>query len=65
MKVEVRDGKLCVEIEMQEPKLSASGKSYVVASTHGNMKSEATVSFQGQDCAITIGLNAYVKPSRG
>ena len=57
MTVEIRDGKLCVEIDMQKPEPSASGKTLVVASTKGNVVT--TVVVDGKP--VTIGLNAYIK----
>lgn len=49
---------LVVEIKMNaKPELSASGKSKVVASTHGNQAT--TVVVDGKP--VTIGLNAYIK----
>ena len=56
MKARIEGGKLIVEIEMQQPTRSASGKTLVVASTRGNVKTDVMV--QGQ--AVTIGLNAYI-----
>ena len=56
MKARIENGKLIVEIEMQQPTRSASGKTLVVASTRGNVKTDVMV--QGQ--AVTIGLNAYI-----
>ncbi len=58
MNVEIRDNKLCIEIDLEEPKLSASGKSLVVASTRGNTVSSAEIDGK----PIVIGLNAYIKP---
>ena len=58
MKAEIKDGKLVITIDMQDPEPSASGKTLVVASTHGNMNSGVKV--QGKD--VIIGLNAYIKP---
>lgn len=57
-KIEDRGGKrvLIVEIDMQPPTRSASGKTLVVASTHGNAPSTASVDGK----AVTIGLNAYI-----
>lgn len=54
-----RDGKkfLVIEIEMTPPTLSASGKTYSVASSHGNMPTTATV--EGKP--VIVGLNAYIK----
>lgn len=57
MKVEIRGGKLIVEIDLQEPTLSASGKTLVVATSHGNQTT--TAMYDGQP--ITIGLNAYIR----
>ena len=58
MKVEIKGNKLVIEIDMETPpKVSGSGKSLVVASTHGNVTTTATV--QGK--AVTIGVNAYIK----
>ncbi|NLC69780.1 MAG: hypothetical protein GX751_00305 [Desulfuromonadaceae bacterium] len=58
MSVEIRDNKLCIEIDLEEPTPSASGKTLVVASTRGNMVTEAKVNGK----PVTIGLNAYIKP---
>ena len=41
----------------QPPKLSASGKNFTVASTHGNRQTEAEVNGK----KITIGVNAYIR----
>jgi len=38
------------------PIASASGKTLVVASSHGNQKTEATVNGQ----AVIVGVNAYI-----
>jgi len=57
MKAEVKDGKLLIEIELQEPTPSTSGKTLVVASSHGNQTT--TAMFDGQP--IIIGLNAYIR----
>lgn len=57
MDVEIKNGKLVITIDMQRPTPSASGKTLVVASTHGNVVSQAKVDGK----AVTIGLNAYIK----
>ena len=57
MKVEVRDKKLFIEIDLQEPTLSASGKTLVIATSHGNQQTVAM--YEGQP--ITVGLNAYIR----
>lgn len=58
MKVEIRDNKLCIEIDLEKPTPSASGKTLVVASTRGNAVTDAMVDGK----PVTIGLNAYIKP---
>jgi len=56
MKVEIRDGKLCIEIDLEKPTLSTSGKTLVVASTRGNAVTDVLVDGK----PVTIGLNAYI-----
>jgi len=56
MNVEIKGKQLVVTIDMQEPAPSASGKTLVVASTHGNQATTATI--KGKP--IIIGLNAYI-----
>ena len=58
MTVEVKGNKLYIEIDLQEPTPSASGKTQVVATTRGNVLTTAEVNGK----PITIGLNAYIKP---
>ena len=36
MNVEIKGNKLCIEIDLEKPTPSASGKTLVVASTRGN-----------------------------
>lgn len=57
MDVKIENGKLIISIEIQEPTPSASGKTLVVATTHGNMTTD--VEIDGKK--VTIGLNAYIK----
>ena len=57
MTVEIKDNKLYIEIDLEEPTPSASGKTLVVASTHGNTVTTALVNGK----PLTIGLNAYIK----
>ena len=57
MKVEIKEGKLIIEIELQEPTPSTSGKTLVVASTHGNQATNLLIG----DKQLIIGLNAYIK----
>ncbi|NBJ15720.1 MAG: hypothetical protein FNP40_09145 [Dehalobacter sp. 4CP] len=57
MKVEIRDNKLCIEIDLETPTPSSSGKTLVVASTRGNTVTD--IEIDGKP--VTIGLNAYIK----
>jgi hypothetical protein len=57
MKVEIKDSKLFIEIDLETPTPSSSGKTLVVASTHGNTVTTAEVDGK----PVTIGLNAYIK----
>ncbi len=57
MKVEIKGNVLTIEIEMTKPTPSASGKTLVVASTHGNQPTAAQVNGK----PIIIGLNAYIR----
>jgi hypothetical protein len=57
LKVEIKDNKLFIEIDLEKPTPSSSGKTLVVASTHGNVVTSAKV----EDKPITLGLNAYIK----
>lgn len=58
MNVEIRDNKLYIETDLETPTPSASGKTLMVASTRGNMVTNAKVN----DKPVIIGLNAYIKP---
>jgi hypothetical protein len=57
MKVEVKNGKLHIELEMQEPTPSKTGKTLVVASSHGNQTTTAVVDGK----PVTLGVNAYIR----
>lgn len=57
MKVEIKDNKLFIEIDLEKPTPSASGKTLVVASTHGNTVTSAEVDGK----PVIVGLNAYIK----
>lgn len=57
MTVEIKNCKLCIEIDLETPTPSSSGKTLVVASTRGNAVTTAMVDGK----PITIGLNAYIK----
>ena len=56
MKVEIKGNDLIITIPMQKPTPSASGKTLVVASSHGNQPTSSQV--YGKP--IIVGLNAYI-----
>jgi hypothetical protein len=58
MSVEIKNNKLYIEIDLEKPTPSSSGKTLVVASTRGNVATSAEVDGK----PVTIGLNAYIKP---
>jgi len=57
MDVKIENGRLIISIELQEPTPSASGKTLVVATTHGNMVTQCLI--DGKN--VVVGLNAYIK----
>ena len=57
MEVKIENGKLMIGIDLQEPTPSASGKTLVVATTHGNVVTQCLI--EGKN--VVIGLNAYIK----
>ncbi len=57
LKVEIKENKLLIEIDLEKPTPSASGKTLVVASTHGNTVTGAEVDGK----PLIVGLNAYIK----
>jgi len=57
MDVKIENGKLHITIDLQEPTPSASGKTLVVATTHGNMPTQCMINGK----PVVIGLNAYIK----
>ena len=58
MQATIKDGKLIIEIDLQNPPVpSASGKTLVVASTRGNQVTDLII--EGQP--VVIGVNAYIK----
>lgn len=52
----IEKNELVIRIPLQAPAPSASGKTLVVASSHGNQKTEALVDGK----PVTIGVNAYI-----
>ena len=59
MKVVIEKSELVIRIPLGTPTPSASGKTLVVASSHGNQQTDCELKGFGR---IVVGLNAYVKP---
>ena len=49
---------LTIEMDLETPRPSASGKTLVVASSRGNQATDAQIDGK----TVTVGVNAYVKP---
>ncbi len=56
IEAKIEGNKLIITCDLEEPKPSASGKTLVVASTRGNMRT--SVMIDGKP--VIIGLNAYI-----
>lgn len=56
MKVTKKGNKLLIEMDLQDPTPSASGKTLVVASSRGNKVTELLIDGK----PVTIGVNAYI-----
>jgi hypothetical protein len=56
MNAKIENGNLIITLPMQDPKLSATGKTLVVATTHGNQPTQVQV--QGKP--VIVGVNAYI-----
>lgn len=57
MKVEIQGKKMIVTVDLETPRLSASGKTLVVASSRGNVTTSAVIDGK----PVTVGFNAYIK----
>jgi hypothetical protein len=55
----IKDNNLVITMPLQSPRPSASGKTLVVATTGGNQTFNSAM-VNGK--AVTIGVNAYIKP---
>jgi hypothetical protein len=62
VKATIENGELVIRLPINKtPVLSSSGKTLVVASTHGNQKTDAVVNGQ----PVIVGVNAYIaRPTR-
>ena len=56
IETKIEGTKLIITCDLEEPKPSASGKTLVVASTRGNIKTDCMIDGK----PLTIGLNAYI-----
>jgi hypothetical protein len=60
VKVSIENGELVIRLPLnQPPVLSSSGKTLVVASTHGNRPTNAVIDGR----PVIIGVNAYIAKS--
>lgn len=57
MKVTVENNELVIRIPLQKPTPSATGKTLIVASTHGDKTTEAEINGK----PVTVGVNAWIK----
>ena len=57
MSVKVEAGCLVIRLPLQTPAPSASGKTLVVGSTHGNVRTDCMVNGK----PITVGVNCYIR----
>jgi len=57
MVVEIRGKRLHIEMDLETPAPSASGKTLVIGSSHGNVTTSAMLNGK----PIVIGVNAYIK----
>jgi len=57
MNVEIKGKQMIITVDLQTPAPSASGKTLVVASSHGNQPTTATIDGK----PVVIGFNAYIK----
>jgi hypothetical protein len=58
MKATIKNNVLVVEVPLQTPTPSKSGKTKVVATSSGNCQTTAVVDGK----PVTVGLNAYIAP---
>ena len=58
MQIEIKNGQLVITLPLNTPpQPSATGKTLVVASTHGNQPSSAIIDGK----PVIVGVNAYIK----
>lgn len=57
MKATVKDGKLVLELALESPRASKSGKTLIVASTGGFVETDAKVNGK----TVSVSLNATIR----
>ena len=57
VQVRIENGKLIIEMPLQQPQPSSTGKTLLLATTHGNHK--PGVMHNGKE--VTIAVNAFIK----
>jgi hypothetical protein len=60
VKIDEKAKTLTLVLDLQEPTPSASGKTLVVATTHGNVPTDVLV----QGNPVIVGVNAYIRSPR-
>ena len=56
-KIDEKSKTLTLVLDLQEPTPSASGKTLVVATTHGNQPTDVQINGQ----PVIVGVNAYIR----
>jgi hypothetical protein len=57
MRTEIKNNQLIITIDLQTPAPSATGKTLVVASSHGNTTTTAIIDGK----PVIVGVNAYIR----
>jgi hypothetical protein len=57
IQIRIENGKLIIEMPLQQPQPSSTGKTLLIATTHGNHKTG--VMHNGKE--VTIAVNAFIK----
>ena len=57
MIVKIEENELVIRIPLEKPRASSSGKTLIVASTSGNVRTDVEVDGK----PVYVGLNAYIK----
>ena len=59
-KIDEKAKTLTLVLDLQEPTPSATGKTLVVATTHGNQPTDVTVNGK----PVIVGVNAYIRNAK-